>query len=100
VVLLTLVSVGDLWQGQVDRTRLMSHIMVVLGYLVLLALGRPELDFSDPPRSRLSRPSWRVRFDDPEQVPAPLRRAARNLPAQSARHDEAGREEAGREEAA
>jgi predicted anti-sigma-YlaC factor YlaD len=89
VVLLTLVSVGDLWQGQVDRTRLMSHIMVVLGYLVLLALGRPELDFSDPPHSRLSRPGWRVRFEDPEQATSRLRDAVRNLPAQSARHDEA-----------
>ena len=89
VVLLTLVSVGDLWQGQVDRTRLMSHIMVVLGYLVLVALGRSELDFSDPPRSRASRPGWRVRFEDPEQTAATRPRAARNLPAQSARHDEA-----------
>lgn len=89
VVLLTLVSVGDLWQGQVDRTRLMSHIMVVLGYLVLVALGRPELDFSDPPRGRLARPGWRVRFDDPEQAPAPLGHPARRLPAQSARRDEA-----------
>jgi predicted anti-sigma-YlaC factor YlaD len=89
VVLLTLVSVGDLWQGQVDRTRLMSHIMVVVGYLVLVALGRPELDFSDPPRSRVSRPGWRVRFEDPEQAAATRPRAARNPPAQSARHDEA-----------
>jgi hypothetical protein len=89
VVLLTLVSVGDLWQGQVDRTRLMSHIMVVLGYLVLVALGRPELDFSDPPSGRLSRPSWRVRFDDPEQAPSSVRSTPRQRPAQSARHEEA-----------
>jgi hypothetical protein len=67
----------------------MSHIMVVVGYLVLVALGRPELDFSDPPRSRVSRPGWRVRFEDPEQAAATRPRAARNLPAQSARHDEA-----------
>jgi predicted anti-sigma-YlaC factor YlaD len=89
VVLLTLVSVGDLWQGQVDQTRLLSHVLVVIGYLVLLALGRPELDFSDPPSDRRSRPAWRVRFDDPDQPAAPVRASRRRLPAQSARHDEA-----------
>ena len=89
VVLLTLVSAGDLWQGRVDQTRLLSHVLVILGYLVLLALGRPELDFSDPPSGRQSKPAWRVRFDDPDQPSATVRAPHRRLPAQSARHDEA-----------
>jgi predicted anti-sigma-YlaC factor YlaD len=89
VVLLTLVSAGDLWQGQVDQTRLLSHVLVIVGYLVLLALSRPQLDFSDPPTVRRSRPRWRVRFDDPGSAAPPVRAPARHLPAQSARHDEA-----------
>ena len=89
VVLLTLVSAGDLWQGQVDQTRLLSHVLVIVGYLVLLALSRPELDFSDPPSGRQSGSRWRVRFDDPESAAVPVQAPARRLPAQSARHDEA-----------
>jgi predicted anti-sigma-YlaC factor YlaD len=89
VVLLTLVSAGDLWQGRVDQTRLLSHVLVIVGYLVLLALSRPELDFSDPPSGWQSRRRWRVRFDDPESTTTPVPTRARHLPAQSARHDEA-----------
>jgi predicted anti-sigma-YlaC factor YlaD len=89
VVLLTLVSAGDLFQGQVDQARLASHILVIVGYLILFALSRPQLDFSEPPSGRQSRPRWRVRFDEADPVPAPLRVPARHLPAQSARHDRA-----------
>jgi predicted anti-sigma-YlaC factor YlaD len=89
VVLLALVSAGDLFQGQVDRTRLLSHGTVLAGYLVLLALSRPGLDFGDPPAGRRSGSRWRVRFDEAEPTPEPLRVLGRRLPAQSARHDRA-----------
>jgi predicted anti-sigma-YlaC factor YlaD len=89
VGILTLVSVGDLMRGEVDRTRLLSHGLVLAGYLVMLALTRPALDFGDPPSGRLPRPGWRVRFDDQAERPAPLRVLPRQLPAQTARHDKA-----------
>jgi predicted anti-sigma-YlaC factor YlaD len=92
VGILTLVSLGDLWQGDVDRTRLLSHVLVVAGYLIMLALTRPSLDFGDPPGGRLTRPGWRVRFDPDESAATPvprLRVLPRHLPAQSARRDRA-----------
>ena len=84
VVLLVLVSADDLLQGQVDRTRLLSHGTVLAGYLVMLALARPGLDFGDPPAGRRSGSRWRVRFDDAEPA-TPLRLLGRQRPAQTAR---------------
>jgi len=89
VAILTLVSAGDVLQGQVDRTRLLSHGLVVAGYLVMLALTRPAFDFGDPPSGRLPTPGWRARFDEVDGRPAPLRVLPRSLPAQTARHDKA-----------
>ena len=73
VVMLVLVSANDIWVGGVDITRLLSHGIIVAGYLIMLALSRPALDFGDPPAGGLRPGSrWRVHFDDPvDAAPRP-----------------------------
>lgn len=91
VGLLALLSANDVWLARVDPTRLASHALVVLGYLVVVALSRPSFDFGDPPPARL-RPPWGGRVgldDDVWPGPAQLRAVSRHLPQQSARLDRA-----------
>ena len=90
VGLLTLLSANDAWAGQVDTTRLFSHGLIVLGYVIVLALNRPALDLGEPPPQRSAR-VWRVDLDDSESRPArpSLRAVPRHLPQQSARHGHA-----------
>ena len=92
VAMLTLVSANDLWLGGVDAQRLLSHGFVIAGYLVILALTRPSLDFTDP-NSGGSRTSvgWRARFEPaPEPAgPPTLRLVTRTQPAPAVRYDRA-----------
>jgi len=52
VVMLMLLSANDVWVGTVDGARLVSHALVVAGYLAVVALSRPRFDFGDPPAQR------------------------------------------------
>ncbi len=69
VGLLALLSANDFWVGQVDTTRLFSHALIVLGYVIVLMLNRPSLDLGDPPPQQRAR-AWRVDLDDADQPPA------------------------------
>jgi predicted anti-sigma-YlaC factor YlaD len=69
VAVLTALSANDILAGRVDAARLASHGFLVVGYLVVVALSRPGLDFGEPPTGRLSgRPGWRAWFDDDEDA--------------------------------
>jgi predicted anti-sigma-YlaC factor YlaD len=92
VAVLLLVSANDLWTGGVDLSRMVGHGIIVAGYLIMLALSRPSLDFSDPPAGRMgSSSTWRVRFEDAPEVPAPprLRLIREARPAPAMRYDRA-----------
>ncbi len=92
VGLLVLLSANDLWRGQVDSTRILSHGLLIIGYLIVLALTRPALEFGDPPPGRLkSTDRWRARFDEDDAfgTPTPLRLVTRQTPQASAGHDRA-----------
>lgn len=52
VLLLTLLSVGDIVGGRVGGHRVASHSLVVAGYLIVLALSRPSFAFGRPPGGR------------------------------------------------
>jgi predicted anti-sigma-YlaC factor YlaD len=86
VAVLVLLSVSDAVLGRVEAGRLLSHGFIVAGYLVILALTRPALDFGDPSGPRGQGSSWwRVRFDetdeertDPAVMPRPVEGAARH----------------------
>jgi predicted anti-sigma-YlaC factor YlaD len=70
VAVLILLSVSDAVLGRVDAGRLLSHGFIVAGYLVILALNRPGLDFGDPPAPRgHGSPWWRARFDTEDDEP-------------------------------
>lgn len=56
VVMLGLLSANDVWVGTVDGARLVSHALVAIGYVVVVALSRPRFDFGDPPALRGSGP--------------------------------------------
>jgi predicted anti-sigma-YlaC factor YlaD len=89
VALLALLSANDFWTGQVDTTRIFTHALLVLGYLIVLAMSRPSLDFGDPPAQRHSG-QWSLATRDTAPRVAPrLRPVPRHLPQQTARHDEA-----------
>jgi predicted anti-sigma-YlaC factor YlaD len=89
VGLLTLLSASDLWAGEVDTTRLLTHALVVLGYLIVIALSRPRFDFGDPPAQR-RRTGWSIHTADISTTAPPrLRALAPRLPPHTARHDEA-----------
>lgn len=78
VAVLALLSVNDAITGRVDYARLLSHGLVVVGYLLLLTLSRlgrdPDAPVHGTPRGR-SR--WRVHLDD--DTPASAGRAPLRL---------------------
>jgi predicted anti-sigma-YlaC factor YlaD len=84
VGVLTLFSLGDVLDGAVAASRLVSHVPVVLGYAIVLLMSHPWMAFDDPSGGREGMPRSRWRLDRwrPEDRPA---RAA-TLP-RSARHD-------------
>lgn len=74
VVMLSLLSLNDFMSVRVDGDRLLSHAFLLVGYLILVLLTRPSLDFSDPPAGRADGGSrWRVRFEDPAEPAEPSR---------------------------
>jgi predicted anti-sigma-YlaC factor YlaD len=90
VGLLVLLSANDLWSGRVETDRLLSHGLVIAGYLILMSLTRPTLRWSGPPSGQdRTKPRWRVRFDEPELPPAPTLRLLSSPSQQWARHDRA-----------
>jgi predicted anti-sigma-YlaC factor YlaD len=61
---IVVLGLGDLLGGLVDPRRLISHGLIVLGYLLVLALSRPEFDVPDPWTDVPGPPRpWRARFD-------------------------------------
>jgi predicted anti-sigma-YlaC factor YlaD len=86
VAVLILLSVSDAVLGRVEAGRLLSHGFIIAGYLVILALTRPALDFGDPPGPRgHGSPWWRARFEEadeertgPAAMPRPVEGAARH----------------------
>ncbi|MBX6358416.1 MAG: zf-HC2 domain-containing protein [Micromonosporaceae bacterium] len=93
VVMLVLLSVNDVLVGTVDGARLVSHALVAVGYLVLVALSRPRFDFGDPPAYRRPGPvrpvGDRARGQTPRPATTgprpPLRLVTRAQPAPTAR---------------
>ncbi|MBX6358425.1 MAG: hypothetical protein IRZ05_21560, partial [Micromonosporaceae bacterium] len=76
--------------GTVDSARLVSHALVAVGYLVLVALSRPRFDFGDPPARRRPDPVRPVGDRAPTTRPAttgprpPLRLVTRAHPSLTA----------------
>jgi predicted anti-sigma-YlaC factor YlaD len=90
VALLALLSANDLWSGRVETERLLSHGLVIAGYVILMALTRPTLRGTAPPSGQDRGTSrWRIRFDEPDAPAGPPLRALRSPSRQWARHDRA-----------
>jgi predicted anti-sigma-YlaC factor YlaD len=91
VGMLALVSLNDLWFGGVDAQRLLSHGFVIAGYLVILAMSRPALDFTDPSSGSRSSVGWRARFDQASEPSTPpnLRLVTHARPVPAVRYDRA-----------
>ncbi|WP_326553560.1 zf-HC2 domain-containing protein [Micromonospora sp. NBC_01813] len=76
VAVLALLSVNDVITGRVDYPRLLSHGLVVVGYLLLLALGRRDTERDSPSGDqRRAGSRWRVELDEAPPTPSrtPLR---------------------------
>jgi predicted anti-sigma-YlaC factor YlaD len=99
VAVLALLSINDVITGRVDYPRLLSHGLVVVGYLLLLALGRrtgePETPQGDL-RGRRSR--WRIELD--ESPPAPDPKPLRLITGQASIRARRARSRRGRDRAA
>jgi predicted anti-sigma-YlaC factor YlaD len=66
---LSLLSVVDIMHGRVEPLRLISHGLILAGYLIILALTRPGLNTGDPRPTRQPGTSrYRARFDDEESA--------------------------------
>jgi predicted anti-sigma-YlaC factor YlaD len=77
VALLALLSANDLLAGTVETARLVSHLFVLAGYGIVLALSRPGLDPGRPPADRQG-PPWKWRRpaaldEEPAPMPGPAR---------------------------
>ncbi|MDP9795918.1 putative anti-sigma-YlaC factor YlaD [Catenuloplanes nepalensis] len=74
VSVLVLLSASDLIAGRVEPIRLLSHGLVLAGYLVVVALTRRGLEPGEPPAGRGDgRPRWRLSLDAETDIPAPAR---------------------------
>lgn len=84
IAVLVLLSSADLLAGDVSVTRVTSHGFVLVGYLVVLALSRTQLDFAGPGQARQRRSDRIVPAaplpDNVRQLPR------RGQPAAEARH--------------
>ncbi|MEE6263213.1 zf-HC2 domain-containing protein [Plantactinospora sonchi] len=86
VAVLTLLSTNDVIAGRVDAERILSHGLIVAGYLIILGLSRLVFDSGEPP-SRSGpgdRTAWRVTFEEDER-PAPPRLRLLRAPSATAR---------------
>ncbi|GAA3751146.1 zf-HC2 domain-containing protein [Plantactinospora mayteni] len=74
VAVLTLLSVNDAIAGRVDLNRILSHGLILAGYLLILGLSRPTIESGEPPYRHGQRtgPGWRATFEE-EPAPAPPR---------------------------
>jgi predicted anti-sigma-YlaC factor YlaD len=75
VAALALLSAEDLVSGAVAWSRLASHLAVLAGYAVVVALSRSALRLDDPPAgsSRDRAPAWRLRPADDGVLDLPTR---------------------------
>jgi predicted anti-sigma-YlaC factor YlaD len=74
---LSLLSAVDIVQGRVEPLRLVSHGLILAGYVIILALTRPGLNSGDPRPTRQPGTSrYRARFEDDESA-YPMPSAAR-----------------------
>ncbi|QSB14693.1 zf-HC2 domain-containing protein [Natronosporangium hydrolyticum] len=48
IAMLVVLSAADIWAGRVEPARLASHVFVIAGYLIVLALSRRALDLTPP----------------------------------------------------
>lgn len=63
VVVLTVLSVGDLLAGRVEAGWLLSHGALLAGYAIIVLLTRPAFYFGEPPAGR-GAGRWVVRLDE------------------------------------
>lgn len=87
VIVLTLLSTDDLISGRVDLARVLSHGLIVVGFLVVLALSRVLPDPAGTPPGSRSGARWRASFDDLAEpgTPAPGLRIVHSAPPVQAR---------------
>ncbi len=82
VGMLTLLSLGDMLDGAVAASRLVSHAPVLLGYAIVVIMSRPSMSFDRPSGERRSaRRRWRLdqrRLGDVSDAPVTLPTAARH----------------------
>jgi predicted anti-sigma-YlaC factor YlaD len=75
VGMLLLLSLGDLTAARVDSARLVSHGFVILGYLLVVALSKINLESARPPGARADDgegSGWRAYFADENETEAAL----------------------------
>jgi predicted anti-sigma-YlaC factor YlaD len=80
VAVLLLLSVDDLLTGEVVATSLLTHAMVIIGYVVCLLLRHPGFDVATPPGSR----RWRLRSDEFADETGAVARPRPGVPTQGA----------------
>jgi predicted anti-sigma-YlaC factor YlaD len=67
VAVLVVLSGDDIAHGLVRGGRLASHVLILVGYALVVALSRPSLAFGDPPgRRRRDASGWRLEQADEE----------------------------------
>jgi predicted anti-sigma-YlaC factor YlaD len=85
VGILTLLSADDLVHGVVSDGRLGTHVLLIAGYAVVVAMSRPSMTFDAPPgvRQRIRPSAWRLEPDDETERDVPAWREAPDSPAAS-----------------
>jgi predicted anti-sigma-YlaC factor YlaD len=85
VAVLAVISAGDVAAGAVGAARLLTHLPLLVGYLIVLLMTRPGLAFDRPPGAlrHRGRSRWRLFGREPETsggdvatLPASARRDA------------------------
>jgi predicted anti-sigma-YlaC factor YlaD len=86
VGVLTVLSVDDIVHGDVSAGRLGTHALLLAGYVVVIAMSRPSLNFDAPPglRQRSHASAWRLGEHDELERDAPSRTDRPDSPAASA----------------
>jgi predicted anti-sigma-YlaC factor YlaD len=60
VAALTLLTVSDLTTGEVSWGRVASHLLLLIGYLIVVTLSRPSISMHEPPSGREHDRRWRL----------------------------------------
>lgn len=86
VGVLTVLSVDDIMHGEVSAGRLGTHALLIAGYVVVVAMSRPSLNFDAPPglRQRTQPSPWRLGEHDEVERDMPSWQDAPDSPAASA----------------